>query len=341
MGALVCRQHGRSGASLAWLRAFSQSVPESWTLREEAEANAANNEIDLVLEAQIETQGDFEAEDVSFREELTTMPTFATVADDETRMATYILDPVPSILKGELNEYVLYRTSTFAARRQGGAVQSISAEQDTTALLRFYGFLTRTNRIPEGAGLLYLPFMIRADIGHLAQQYAEWLQNTQRCRFSSIANYLNGLVSVLGYCYANLEPSDAILNSDPNPLAQIINLRAQAEKASKQQNAYSERVGGWLEWDDVHKARVKCLNALAESETGGTAAHKRSLLRDSAAISLLSLIPPDRVGCIRKARQPPLPRLPSPNLKLTVPVRICAAASRSDPQAQAEWRLED
>ena len=60
--ALVCRQHGRSGASLAWLRAFSQSVPESWVLHEQREELAANNEVDLVLEAQIEAQGDFEAE---------------------------------------------------------------------------------------------------------------------------------------------------------------------------------------------------------------------------------------------------------------------------------------
>ena len=60
--ALVCRQHGRSGASLAWLRAFSQSVPESWVLQEEREELAANNQVDLVLEAQIEAQGDFEAE---------------------------------------------------------------------------------------------------------------------------------------------------------------------------------------------------------------------------------------------------------------------------------------
>ena len=214
-------------------------------------------------------------------------------------MKTYILSPVPSILKGELDEYIVYRTSTFAARRQGGAVQSISAEHDKTCLLRFFGFLARTDRVPNGA-LLYLPFMLRADVGDLAQQYAQWLQNTQRCRFSSIANYLNGLVSITAYCYANLEPSDEVLQLDPNPLAQMINLRGQAEKASKQQNAYSERVGGWLEWEDVQKARVKCLNALAE--TDGTAAQRRVLLRDAAAISLLSLIPPDRVGCIRKVR---------------------------------------
>jgi hypothetical protein len=64
-------------------------------------------------------------------------------------------------------------------------------------------------------------------------------------------NYLNGLVSVTSYCYANLDPSDAVFNSDPNPLAQIINLRSQAEKASKTQQLYEERTGGWIEWEDV------------------------------------------------------------------------------------------
>ena len=35
---------------------------------------------------------------------------------------------------------------------------------------------------------------------------------------------------------------------------------------------------------------------------GATVAAKRNLLRDCCALSLLSLIPPDRVGCIRKLR---------------------------------------
>ena len=96
----------------------------------------------------------------------------------------------------------------------------------------------------------------------------------------------------MSYCYANLEPTDAVLNSDPNPLAQIINLRGQAEKASKQQQLYDERVGGFCKWEDVQKARVKCLSALDEAQWG-THAEKRFALRDAAAISLLSLIPPE------------------------------------------------
>ena len=50
------------------------------------------------------------------------------------------------MLKKELERYLLYRTETFAARRAGGAVQSISAEADNTALLRFFGWMAATNR---------------------------------------------------------------------------------------------------------------------------------------------------------------------------------------------------
>ena len=126
------------------------------------------------------------------------------------------------------------------------------------------------------------------------------LQNTQRCRFSTIANYLNGLISIATFCYANLAPDDAVLQMEPNPLTQLINLRAQAEKASKIQQMYDQRVGGWLAWEDVQKARVASFAKLEEAKFG-TPDEKRFALRDCAAMSLLSVIPPDRVGIVRKA----------------------------------------
>lgn len=79
-------------------------------------------------------------------------------------------------------------------------------------------------------------------------------------------------------------------------------LRGQAEKASKTQAMYEKRVGGWLEWEDVQKSRVSAMQKLEGMGDGGTPAAKRNLLRDCCALSLLSLIPPDRVGCIRKLR---------------------------------------
>jgi hypothetical protein len=204
--AAIARTFGRSDASMAFLRAFSQPVPEAWTLREEHEQNLANRELDLVLEEKLDDL-DFEAEELSFAEELTTMPAFTSDHDDEKRMKVYIMQRVPPILKSELDGYITYRTATFAARRQGGAVQSVSAEQDKTALLRFFGYLEKTRRLPEGA-MLYLDFLNRPDLGDLVQAYVSWLQNTQRIKFSSIANYLNGLVALTSYAYANLGTSE-------------------------------------------------------------------------------------------------------------------------------------
>ena len=178
-------------------------------------------------------------------------------------------------------------------------MQSISAEADQKALLRFFGWMLATNRPVVGDSIT---FLIRDDLGDVAQECAQWLQSTQRCKFSTIANYINDLVSITSYCYANLEPSNALLAMDPNPLTQLINLRGQAEKASKTQQMFDKRVGGWLEWEDVQKARVTAMKKLAEMGDAGAPAAKRSLLRDCCALSLLFLIPPDRVGCICKQR---------------------------------------
>ena len=51
------------------------------------------------------------------------MPAFTADRDDEERMKTYILQRVPPELKRELDGYLGYRMATFAAKRQGGAVQ--------------------------------------------------------------------------------------------------------------------------------------------------------------------------------------------------------------------------
>ena len=49
-------------------------------------------------------------------------------------------------------------------------------------------------------------------------------------------------------------------------------------------------------------ARLSHMKKLEDMGDRGAPAAKRSLMRDCAALSLLSLIPPDRVGCIRKLR---------------------------------------
>ena len=97
--ATVVRTFGRSSASMAWLRALQQPIPQAWELQEQQAANDAAGEVDLLLNEQINNEGDFEAEDMSFAMELTTMPPFSTDTEDEERLKTYILQHVPAALK--------------------------------------------------------------------------------------------------------------------------------------------------------------------------------------------------------------------------------------------------
>ena len=131
--ATVVRTFGRCPASTAWLRALSQPIPHAWELREEQEANDAVGEVDFVLEEKLD-DANFEADESSFASELMTMPAFSADKDDDARLKTYILQRVPPMLKKELDSYLLFRTQTFAARRAGGAVQSISAQKLTPRL---------------------------------------------------------------------------------------------------------------------------------------------------------------------------------------------------------------
>ena len=100
--ATIVRTFCRSGAAMAWLRAFNQPIPQAWELREEQEENDAAGEVDLLLNDQLDELG-FEAEDMSFADELKQMAVFSTDGEDEERLKTYILAQVPANLKSDLD----------------------------------------------------------------------------------------------------------------------------------------------------------------------------------------------------------------------------------------------
>ena len=295
--AAVARSFGCSPTSLSFLRSLAQPVPQAWELQEQADDDAANGEVDLVLQEQLESSQNLEIEEVeSFTEELQKMAPFAASAEEEGRMKAYAMANPPAMLTSELKAYVSARTSVFDARRSGSAVVSTTVEGETQSILRFFGFLQRTNRVPDGAFLYVSEFLVRADLGDLVQTYAEWLRQNQQLRFGSIANYLNGIAAMTAWAYRTFTiPADTAA-LDPSPLAQIYNLRGQAEGQSKTEQMFDKRVGGWIDWSDVQKARVEAITR-SNAKRGDS-----KLLRDAAAISLLSLIPPDRVGLIRKLR---------------------------------------
>ena len=195
------------------------------------------------------------------------MAPFAADADEEGRMKSYAMANTPALLTSELNAYITARTSVFDARRSGSAMVSTTVEWETQSVLRFFGYLQRTNRVPNGAFLYISTFMVRADLGDLVQAYVEWLRQNQQLRFGSIANYLNGIAAVTAFAYRTYTiPADTAA-LDPSPLAQIYNLRGQAEGQSKTEQMFEKRVGGWIDWCDVQKARGGGRQAV-ECQTG-------------------------------------------------------------------------
>ena len=44
--------------------------------------------------------------------------------------------------------------------------------------------MAATQRLVVGSSVT---FMLRDDLGDIAQEFAQWLQNVQRCKFSTIA----------------------------------------------------------------------------------------------------------------------------------------------------------
>ena len=301
--AAVARTFGRAEESIVLLRALSQPVPEAWLLHAEQEQNEQRGEVDLQMGQEIEDAG-FEAEELDFAEELTTMAAFEPVKEDEARMTQYTLAPIPTVLARELETFIAYRTSTFQAKRAGCAVVSLSAEGDKKALLRFFGWMKHIDRVPDGA-FLHITLLMRADLADAVTDFVTFLRDRQKLKYSSIANYLSGIVSVMTYVYTTHQLPEETVAMEPSPLSMVINLRGQAEKASKQETAYSKRVGGWLSWEQVQRGRVKAMSNL--SGCSNDPKERRTLLREAAAISLLSLIPPDRVGASSEIQTRNLP----------------------------------
>ena len=245
---------------------------------------------------------DYEAEELSLAEELTQDVTFKENPEDLLALRSYALTPTRS-LRDQLAAYVAHRTRTFAARRAGGAVVSASADHDTQALLRFLGWVEKTNRTPAGAQL-DVCFLTRGDMGTLAEAFAEWLQNTRHVRYTTISNTLSGLVSMMYYVYSELVVEPEVLELSPSPIEQVVNLRDQAVGAIKQQNLFEPKIiqGGWITWDQVQQTRINALAHLDSLPSTATSNQRRVALMQATMICFLSMLPPDRVGVVRKLR---------------------------------------
>ena len=108
----------------------------------------------------------------------------------------------------------------------------------------------------------------------------------------------------MNYVYFELTVDADVLALSPNPLEQVVNLRDQAHGQIKEQNLYTPTnvKGGWITWPQVQETRVAAMTAIGALTESATAPQRRTALKEAAMVSLMSLLPPDRVGVIRRLR---------------------------------------
>mmetsp|Transcript_7593 Transcript_7593/g.19442 ORF Transcript_7593/g.19442 Transcript_7593/m.19442 type:complete len:115 (-) Transcript_7593:805-1149(-) len=108
-----------------------------------------------------------------------------------------------------------------------------------------------------------------------------------------MANYTTGIVNILGFAIAD---DGYVLTEERGQtvMEQVLNLRRQCDANATIQKMYRRRHKEWLDWDDVQRTRLTCLERLEAAETPK---QTHSLLQDALMISLFSVTPPDVSTC--------------------------------------------
>jgi hypothetical protein len=283
--AAACSAYGRCAATVALMKALHQ-LPRAWGLAEEQDANHRNLEHDLLVEDELQ---ELEEEGVHLAAELERMLPFERSAQDEEKAASWRLARVPAALERELDAYAAFRAAPLSRAREGGAVMPITAGNDKATALRFLGWLEAEKQIQAGLGVF-----AKAELSAWVEEWLRALQERE-LMFSSLANYANSLIAITHYVYATYQVDDCIHSMVRNPLDEMIRLRGQCESEAKQQRLFQKKPANWIEWPAAQEARAK-------AERLYRAKKSPPLLRDWLILSLHTVMPPDRVGCIRKLR---------------------------------------
>jgi hypothetical protein len=291
----ICQKLGRSEKTTALLQALAQPLPPLWVAQAEQEANHDNLEHDLLLADRID-ELELDEESCHLATELVQyVPLAGDVADDE-KAKSWTLPSVPSALKAELDAYSLHRTEPLNRLRDGSCVVDLTVGGDKATTLRFLGWLLAVKEITPGLGVF-----CRAALSHWAEEYARGLAH-KGLKYSSIANYLNGLAMVCQFVYQTYEVDPDALAMPTTPLDELLRLRGQCESQAKGQQLYSRRDANWIEWDDAQKARMAAEAAYKALPTTAAPARKLQALKEWLIICLHTVQPPDRVGVTRKLR---------------------------------------
>jgi hypothetical protein len=280
------------------------NVPEEWTLEQESHKLAAQGEVDLLVEDRLQQLRDDQDVPVDMCAELNAFEPFDSNGADDEKLESYTLKNPTRHMNTQIQEYIRFQTTTLQWMREGGAVGQTTAGADASNFMRFAGWRVSisSTRMQCMSELLTLG---PTDI----QEFCGFLVETRHVGHGTVANYLNSLLNVLMYVESNMENLTLLLGDsdvlDVRPrLGQVMgaarNLRKQAETQAKQEKLYRPRKPDWISWGEAKTTRAVALAKTLAMEKTIPRAKRLTLLEDALVICFHTVMPPDRVGVIRR-----------------------------------------
>jgi hypothetical protein len=155
-----------------------------------------------------------------------------------------------------MNEWYSFRTATLNRLRTGTRVVDITYDHEKQTLLRFLGWCKTIHGIEQPT----MAVLQSQDVGKTVEAYSQWLAG-RNLQWSSITNYLSAVTCAdrarlvtLRLLTTDWHACRQLINAaqfacceieDIPDLAQLGNLRAQAEKMSKEAQLYKRKSPNW------------------------------------------------------------------------------------------------
>ena len=210
-------------------------------------------------------------------------------------------------LRDQIVAFREYRRQRFSLFRKGPLVEESTISGNISALIRFLGYLHYEQASEMENTALDMSVFALPNISFLVLDYVEWLEQRrgnkaraaddttfQSVSCATVANYLNGLVSIVKFQLRHeLHLRDPLLD-------QLRNLRSQAESYSMTQKKYEKVHPQWCSWQELQVARENCRSAFDKLEAGveGGVAYLLHL-REVCLLGFFSICPPPRCSIVR------------------------------------------
>ena len=111
------------------------------------------------------------------------MPAFADDAEDDQKVVSFTLSPIPAALRQEFKTYTDYRMEPLNRMRDGSCVVTLTANNDTAVCCRFLGWLKATHDVPPALERIFCD----ARLGEWAEAWVKMLRDERGLKWCARA----------------------------------------------------------------------------------------------------------------------------------------------------------